>query len=85
MISFAKRKFQIQAVIRKVSAAIFLSLADEYCLADVRSPSEFAEGHIPGAISIPLFDDAERALIGTLYNKQGRDQAIMKEIGRAHV
>lgn len=36
---------------------------------DVRSPSEFAEDHIPGAINCPVLDDAERARIGTLYKQ----------------
>lgn len=65
-------------MIKTVNASIFLSLADEYCLVDVRSPAEFAGGHIPGAVNIPLFDDVERALIGTLYHKQSRDHAIVK-------
>ena len=34
---------------------------------DVRSPAEFAEDHVPGAINCPVLDDAERAAIGTLY------------------
>ena len=34
---------------------------------DVRSPSEFAEDHIPGALNLPVLDDAERAEIGTVY------------------
>lgn len=45
---------------------------------DVRSPSEFARGHIPGAVNIPLFDDAERAVVGTLYKQQGRDTAVLE-------
>lgn len=36
---------------------------------DVRSPSEFAEDHLPGAMNLPVLDDAERAEIGTLYAK----------------
>ena len=36
---------------------------------DVRSPAEFAEDHIPGAISCPVLDDAERVRIGTLYKQ----------------
>ena len=43
---------------------------------DVRSPSEFRRGHIRGAVSIPLFDDSERAEIGTLYKQVGRAQAV---------
>jgi len=38
-------------------------------LIDVRSPSEFAEDHLPGAINCPVLDDDERALIGTLYKQ----------------
>ncbi len=36
---------------------------------DVRSPSEFALDHVPGAINCPVLDDAERARIGTLYKQ----------------
>jgi len=36
-------------------------------IVDVRSPSEFALDHVPGAINCPVLDDAERARIGTLY------------------
>ncbi|HEU0258274.1 MAG TPA: tRNA 2-selenouridine(34) synthase MnmH [Burkholderiales bacterium] len=36
---------------------------------DVRSPAEYAEDHIPGAISAPVLDDAERAKVGTLYKQ----------------
>lgn len=38
-------------------------------LIDVRSPSEFAEDHLPGAVSCPVLDDAERARIGALYKQ----------------
>lgn len=34
---------------------------------DVRSPGEFAEDHVPGAINLPVLDDAERTLVGTIY------------------
>jgi tRNA 2-selenouridine synthase len=36
---------------------------------DVRSPSEFAEDHLPGAINLPVLDDEERADIGTQYKQ----------------
>jgi len=45
---------------------------------DVRSPSEFAQGHIPGATNLPLFTDAERAEIGTLYKQEGRQAAVVR-------
>ena len=36
---------------------------------DVRSPSEFAEDHLPGAINLPVLDDVERARVGTHYTQ----------------
>lgn len=36
---------------------------------DVRSPSEFEEDHIPGAISLPVLNDEERARVGTVYSQ----------------
>lgn len=57
---------------------------DEYLssglpLIDVRSPGEFAGGHIPGAVNIPLFTDEERALVGTAYTWESAEKAM--EIG----
>ena len=45
-------------------------------LVDVRTPSEFRQGHWPDAINIPLFDDEQRAVVGRAYKQQGRKQAI---------
>ena len=36
---------------------------------DVRSPGEFADDHIPGALNLPVLDDAERALVWTIYKQ----------------
>ncbi|MBI1220087.1 MAG: tRNA 2-selenouridine(34) synthase MnmH [Rhodobacteraceae bacterium] len=36
---------------------------------DVRSPAEFEDDHIPGAISLPVLDNAERARVGTIYKQ----------------
>ncbi|MEK5166312.1 tRNA 2-selenouridine(34) synthase MnmH [Paenibacillus sp. FSL R5-0527] len=44
-------------------------------LIDVRSPSEFAQSTIPGSVNIPLFDDRERAEIGTLYKQVSAEAA----------
>lgn len=46
---------------------------------DVRSPGEFAQGHIPCAHNIALFTDDERAIVGTAYKKESKDRTI--EIG----
>jgi tRNA 2-selenouridine synthase len=49
-------------------------------LVDVRSPAEFAEATIPGAINVPILDDAERAEVGTLYKQVGRRDARRRGI-----
>lgn len=43
---------------------------------DVRSPAEYAQGHIPGARSFPLFSNEERAEVGICYKQEGREEAI---------
>ena len=53
-----------------------LSLRDQGALmVDVRSPAEFAQETIPGAVNIPLLEDEERALVGTCYKQKGRMEA----------
>ncbi len=39
---------------------------------DVRTPAEFAEDHVPGAVNLPVLNDAERAEIGTIYVQQSK-------------
>jgi tRNA 2-selenouridine synthase len=56
----------------------FLDLSDTTPVVDVRSPSEFTMGHIPGAVNIPLFDDRQREAVGTKYKKEGRIPAILE-------
>ena len=63
-------------VIRPVSTEEFLQL--EHPILDVRSPAEHQRGHIPGSIAFPLFSDEERAVVGTAYKQQGRDQAVLE-------
>lgn len=46
-------------------------------LIDVRSPSEYNHAHIPGAVNIPLFDDDERAMVGTRYTQAGKEAGFM--------
>ncbi len=50
---------------------------------DVRSPGEFAEDHIPGAINLPVLSDAERERVGTLYKQVSSFEA--KKLGAALV
>lgn len=44
-----------------------LGLFDE--IVDVRSPAEYAEDHVPGAVSAPVLDDSERAEVGALHKQ----------------
>jgi tRNA 2-selenouridine synthase len=43
---------------------------------DLRSPSEYGIDHVPGAVNVPLLDDEERAVVGTLYHREGREVAF---------
>jgi tRNA 2-selenouridine synthase len=52
-------------------------------IVDTRSPAEFAEDHVPGAISCPVLDNAERARVGTIYKQQSPFDA--KKLGAALV
>lgn len=61
----------------------FIPLREHLPILDVRSPSEFASGHIPGAVNLPLFDDKERADVGTLYKQSGRDAAVLRGLDHA--
>ncbi|WP_462411872.1 tRNA 2-selenouridine(34) synthase MnmH [Neobacillus sp. Marseille-QA0830] len=42
---------------------------------DIRSPIEYKDGAIPGAVNVPLFTDAERQEIGTIYKQRGQNEA----------
>ena len=53
-----------------------LSLREKGALfIDARSPAEFAEATIPGAVNVPLLDDQERCRVGTLYKQEGKQAA----------
>ena len=54
----------------------FLKIRKELPLVDVRSESEFEEGHVPGAVNLPLLNNEERVQVGTDYKQKGKDQAI---------
>lgn len=61
-------------MVRTVDSHTFLQAPG--VILDVRSPGEYAEGHIPGAVSFPLFTNDERAQVGACYKQQGRAQAL---------
>jgi tRNA 2-selenouridine synthase len=56
----------------------FLNSSRQELIIDVRAPVEFKKGHLPGAVNIPLFEDIERAEIGTLFKQQGKDTAVTR-------
>lgn len=63
---------------QSLAPAQFLSASVGAVILDVRSPKEFENGHIPGAISFPLFTNEERAIVGTLYKQKGKTIALLK-------
>src|SRR5687768_7144340 len=64
-------------MIHSITINDFMRLKDPVPLADVRTPTEFEHGHIPGAFNLPLFSDDERAAIGTTYKQIGKEAAIL--------
>lgn len=64
-------------MIKNTTIEDFLQFKGSIPLADVRTPAEFAHGHVPGAFNLPLFSNDERVLVGTTYKQVGREEAIM--------
>jgi tRNA 2-selenouridine synthase len=60
----------------RVEAELFVARGSKTPIVDVRSPAEFHKGHIPGAVNMPIFNNLERARVGTVYKQQSRDEAI---------
>jgi len=60
-------------VVEQYDGAIWAQAFDD--VIDVRSPSEFAIDHVPGAINLPVLDDAQRAEVGTIYVQQSKFHA----------
>jgi tRNA 2-selenouridine synthase len=68
--------------LRSVAAAeLAADLARFDTLIDVRSPTEFAEDHLPGAVNWPVLDDKQRRIVGTLYVQTSALQA--RKLGAA--
>lgn len=61
---------------KRVAINEFLQGTKNAVLLDVRSPAEYNHAHIPGAVSLPLFNDEERAVVGTEYKQVSRQAAI---------
>jgi len=65
-------------MVKSVTIDEFLDLSGKYPILDVRSEDEFLSGHIPRAINIPILDNEQRKIVGTLYKQNGRESAIFK-------
>ncbi|MFW8593371.1 tRNA 2-selenouridine(34) synthase MnmH [Cribrihabitans neustonicus] len=66
----------------------FTSLQEFYAhghdtVIDVRSPAEYAEDHVPGAVSMPVLDNEERARVGTIYVQES--PFLARKLGAALV
>ena len=71
----AVQKINIDEFIIQAGSSIGSSFLSSIII-DVRSPAEYEHAHIPDALNLPLFDNEERAMIGTTYKKQSREAAI---------
>lgn len=64
-------------MIKPLPVEQFLEKAKTLPIIDVRSPGEFERGHIVSAVNIPLFENHERAEVGTRYKKVGKESAFL--------
>jgi len=64
--------------VEKISVDSFVAHAKNFPIIDVRSEAEFEHAHIPGAWNLPLFNNDERKIVGTIYKQDSREQAIKK-------
>lgn len=71
----------MQPVEFQLTSLVGLADAGFDAIIDTRSASEFAEDHLPGAISLPVLNDAQRAEVGTIYKQVSPFQA--RKIGGA--
>ena len=58
--------------------SVIEALCEENTLIDVRTAQEYEKGSIPDAFNYPLFDNLERAEIGVIYRKIGKNAAVVK-------
>jgi tRNA 2-selenouridine synthase len=61
-----------------IALSEFLKLRETLPILDARSESEFIQSHIPGALNLPILNDGEREIVGTLYKREGNESAVLK-------
>lgn len=62
-----------------VAEALKKAEQEKVIFIDTRSPKEFEEDHLPNAINVPILDNEERAIVGTLYKQVSQDKGL--EVG----
>jgi tRNA 2-selenouridine synthase len=58
----------------------FLLLRNQLPVLDVRSEGEHEQGHVPSAINIPILNNGERKIVGTIYKQKGPKEAIKEGV-----
>ena len=64
-------------MINNIEITAFLERIKSIPVLDLRSPGEYKSGHITGAVNMPLFNDEERAKVGTKYKQVSKDAAML--------
>ncbi|MEW6131706.1 MAG: tRNA 2-selenouridine(34) synthase MnmH [Pseudomonadota bacterium] len=70
-------------MVKNSGVATVAQLGEYSEIIDARTPGEYAEDHIPGAVNLPVLDDEERARVGTLHKQVSAFEA--KKVGAALV
>lgn len=70
----------MEIILKTIKIQEFLKVSKDLPVIDVRTPAEFGDGHISGAINIPIFSNEQRAVVGTKYKQESRDTAIAKAL-----
>lgn len=61
-----------------ISLSEFFELRQSLPILDARSEAEFSQGHLPNAFNIPILNNQERVVVGTLYKNEGSEKATLK-------
>jgi tRNA 2-selenouridine synthase len=64
-------------MIYRITVQDLMKIPGRMPFADVRTPAEFTQGHMPGAFNLPLFSNEERVQVGTTYKQVSREAAIL--------
>ncbi len=81
--TFAAQSLALFPKMKRIAAPQIFQLEPDRVLLDVRTPAEYAQGHVPGAQNLPLFSDEERAEVGTLYKKVSPERAFLRGLDLA--